>query len=311
MNRQSIEAILTNGFEIWKKNKIIGLAFVLNAFSLFFLGIIFILLSLSFLGNTLISFYEGVYSQDFSYISLIQEVIFILLFLLLLFLFFALIVNSFFLAGAVGMTKEAMQKGKTKLGDMLFYGKKKFLSLFFAAILILFFQLLGLIFLIPGLISFFVLNSVGVGLLLLVLGILLFVLYLLILRLLLVLMPQAIVIDDLGPFDGVKKAYLVFMNNKLSVLILLVAISVIFEILNMFLRDVLLFPLFLLMSKGYIGTILSIIFFAFVILFILFVLQPIITLWLTALYLNRTGKEIAIDIADESTKSSRDFVVRI
>ncbi|MEM2918944.1 MAG: hypothetical protein QXY62_05545 [Candidatus Altiarchaeota archaeon] len=296
MNRSSIEAILTNGFEIWKKNKIIGLAFVLNAFSLFFLGIIFILLSLSF--------YEGVYSKNL-YMSLI------LLFLLLLFLFFALIVNSFFLAGAVGMTKEAMQKGKTKLGDMLFYGKKKFLSLFFAAILILFFQLLGLIFLIPGLISFFVLNSVGVGLLLLVLGILLFVLYLLILRLLLVLMPQAIVIDDLGPFDGVKKAYLVFMNNKLSVLILLVAISVIFEILNMFLRDVLLVPLLLLMSEGYIGTILSIIFFAFVILLILFVLQPIITLWLTALYLNRTGKEIAIDIADESTKNSRDFVVRI
>lgn len=293
-NKESIEAILANGFKIWRKNKIISIPFVLYALALILLIILFTLFALSFLSNALSKLFSEEAFQTFAYIEVAKELIFTLLPILLLLLLFALIVSSFFLAGVVGMTKEAMQKGKTSIGDMLFYGKKKFPSLFFAVILMLFLQLLGSIFLIPGIISFFILNSVKFGVLLSALGISLLLLYSFILGLIFTLVPQVIVVDDLNAFDGIKRAYSFFMNNKLSILILWVATSGISGILYMLLR-VLLTPIFLLiLTLGLIGLVLLTSLFIIILLIVLPTFISIVTLWWTALYLNRTGKKTTI-----------------
>lgn len=299
MKKESIESILYNGFKIWRKNKIIGVAYVAEIFLLLLLIIIFSLITFPLLGNILFKLLSNISEEaiDFSYIGIIQELIFILLPILLIFLLFTLIVISFFTAGEIGMTKEAIQKGKTTIDDMLFYGRKKFLTLSFAGIIIFFLQLLGLIFLIPGLMGF-ILNSVRFGILLSVIGIFLLVLYLFILSIIMIFVPITIVIDNLNAIDGIKRAYGFFMNNKISVLILWVAASAVYGILNMLLQAILPLPLFLLMRIEGIGIILSILLMVLIILVIIFIFSPIIALWWTALYLDRTGKKILTHITE-------------
>lgn len=62
----------------------------------------------------------------------------------------AMLISAFFTAGAISMAKEATETGKTCMSDMKEYGRRKFISLLFADIIVGLITLVGLVFLIPG-----------------------------------------------------------------------------------------------------------------------------------------------------------------
>jgi quinol-cytochrome oxidoreductase complex cytochrome b subunit len=71
-------------------------------------------------------------------------------------LFFALVVllslvNAFFTAGAIGMARQALEKGKSDTGTMWSAGKRYFFNMFLATMLMGLLTLAGLIFLLPAL----------------------------------------------------------------------------------------------------------------------------------------------------------------
>ena len=151
-----------------------------------------------------------------------------------------LFINAYFVAGAIGMAKEAHLKGKTNLSDMIYYGSKKFLSLLGADILVGLIALLGLIFLIPSIV--FILpylpyitpspDAIPRELMLtffalLLIGIVLFVIYALIISIVLALTRYAVVIEDLRAVDGVKTAFKRFMEHKLDVFLMWLIVTII------------------------------------------------------------------------------------
>jgi len=55
----------------------------------------------------------------------------------------AMLISAFFTAGAIGMAKVATQTGKTSMSDMKDYGRRKFISLLFADIIVGFIPYVG------------------------------------------------------------------------------------------------------------------------------------------------------------------------
>ena len=151
-----------------------------------------------------------------------------------------LFINAYFVAGAIGMAKEAHLRGETSLSDMIYYGSKKFLSLLGADILVGLIALLGLIFLIPSIV--FIMpylpyitpspDAVPRELMLtffalLLIGIVLFAIYALIISIVLALTRYAVVIEDLRAVEGVKTAFKRFLEHKLDVFLMWLIVTII------------------------------------------------------------------------------------
>ncbi|HEC57645.1 MAG TPA: hypothetical protein ENI32_07205 [Candidatus Syntrophoarchaeum butanivorans] len=149
---------------------------------------------------------------------------------ILLLLFFALL-DAFIWAGAIGMARRAIETGRSTLGDMIEYGKKKFLSVFVSNLIITVLSMLGFSALIPGIIALS--SSRSIGPLLLLLGVLIMVLYLIFITLSLYLARFAIVVDDVGAIEGIKRAYRVFTSNKLDLLLLALVILAISLVISL------------------------------------------------------------------------------
>ena len=195
------------------------------------------------------------------------------------------LVGSFFYSGVIGMAKEATKTGQTNLSDMVKYGRKKFISLFFANIIVGLIVFGGVIFLIPGV--FNILPDVSTLLNLQLselieklavfgMGFIAMIAYMIITGIVLTLSPFAVVIDDLRAIEGVKKGYRVFMENKSDVfllwLIVIVIISSILASLGV-----------LFGATPYIGGM------VFVIIYMaisITILNPLTFVWWTRLYLN-------------------------
>ncbi|RLI92097.1 MAG: hypothetical protein DRO89_02760 [Candidatus Altiarchaeales archaeon] len=167
---------------------------------------------------------------------------------------------------------------------MIYYGKKKFLGLFFAYILIFLITIPGLLFFIPAVIAFLS-KMINVGVSLLVFGFAMWMLYQLALNIILILVPYAIVIGDLGAIEGIKKGYRLVMKNKLSVVFLLfvtqallwgcdLVIQVITSLMNVI-------PL--------LGIFINLGIWILYIIFIVVVITPLSVVWWTRLYMDRTG----------------------
>jgi len=151
-----------------------------------------------------------------------------------------LFINAYFVAGAIGMAKEAHLKGKTNLSDMIHYGSKKFLSLLGADILVGLIALLGLIFLIPSIVFIlpylpYITPSTDAVprelmltfLALLLIGIVLFAIYALIISIIFALTRYAVVIEDLRAVEGVKTAFKRFLEHKLDVFLMWLIVTII------------------------------------------------------------------------------------
>jgi len=251
-----IGKVLGEGFDIWKRNLNICLPFVFSML-LSFIFVIFtfgaaLLLATPSLFRLLEKLpQESQFPQAHTPTPLPTEVVsqiisefarnwVILLVAGIISAIILLFINAYFVAGAIGMAKEAHLKGKTNLSDMIYYGSKKFLSLLGADIIVGLIALLGLIFLIPSIV--FILpylpyitpstDAVPRELMLtffalLLIGIVLFAIYALIISIVLALTRYAVVIEDLRAVEGVKTAFKRFLEHKLDVFLMWLIVTII------------------------------------------------------------------------------------
>ena len=282
---EELGTILRNGFEIWKKNLIICLPFV---FSMLLTVIVAVLI----IGSALLVTFGPLLPSMMPHITesgeippaLVQQLqplflqhiglwtgaVFVTVILVLL-------ITAFFNAGAIGMAKEATETGRTSLSSMIDYGRQKFVQLLGAKIIVGVVLLAGFVFLIPGLVALVpTLKTVPIpqdttnimAFTLLGIGFLIMIIYMLIVSIVLALPPYAVVIDDLGAVDGVKKGVNCFMAHKVDVFLLWLVIAVITMGISIVLGNI-----------PYIG--------GFVNLAVsLLVIQPLIVIWWSRLYLS-------------------------
>ncbi len=234
---EELGAVLRNGFETWKKNLSISIPFVLSlAFTLivalFVLGaailVIFGSLFASLLpavtepGEIPPEIIEQLQPQLIQHLGVLAGAIILMAILMLL-------ISTFFTAGAIGMAKEATEQGETTLAAMTAYGKRKFLSLLGANLIVGLIALAGMVFLIPGVLSLLPAVSTSQPLsgggataafAALGIGILLTIIYLLIVSVIFAVTPYAVVLDDLRAVKGVKRGFQFFRAHKREVVLL-------------------------------------------------------------------------------------------
>jgi len=304
-----LEDILRNGFLTWRKNLNIAVPFLLSSIINLLLIVIFITIIYFFLNPFQSSFATASYGR-YSPLSSINWLLLLLDILLVIsFLIIMSIISSFFYAGAIGMSKKAIETGKTSLEDMMEFGKRKFFSLFLAQLVIS----IGITFLLLLLVGIPILITLKVQLIgrsLMGFGGNLFSVLAIIVSIIFAALPFAIVISDLGAVNGLKRGYGFFMDNKLPVILLWVFIRYVTEFINygilfiaviVFSLGILFIPIpsnisnILSPTLQHILMPLSIIFLITIAIVILvswivsiFVLSPLTTVWWSRLYINKT-----------------------
>lgn len=234
--------IIKDGYKTWKNNLILCIPFILGGLlSAIMAGIILVITFLSLfwpLIKTVFSNPSSIASSEF--LSQLYSIITSnLISIIAVFVIIAIIVGlifSFFYSGAIGMAKEALLTGKTNLSHMMDYGKRKYLNYFFASIIVGLIFLIGVLFLIPGILSVsseigssgFEFSSQNINAYFpLIIGFLIMIPYMVIMSIIFALVSYAVVIDDLSAIEGVKKGFRVFWHNKLSVFIIWLIVGVI------------------------------------------------------------------------------------
>ena len=281
--------ILNRGFNSWVRNLNICIPYVLNLFInlilyLFFFGLMGLLL---FTSNTGSIIDLATLSQEEIYTMMwegLSENIAMSVFLVLVFFLFVMFVQSFFTAGAIGMAKKASETGDTVLSDMLISGSKNVFRLFLVFLLITLILLVGIIFIVPGALAVGNLSTLVEnpevslnGMSALFIGAILWSVYIIVMNLVLSLASYALVIDELGPLEALSAGFGFFMNNKLDVFFLWI-ISIGLALINSFVGE-------FAGSESILVTVVTS-------LVPIVVLQPLIVVLWTRLYLSRKGKKL-------------------
>jgi len=282
--------ILSNGFETWKKNLSICLPFV---FSLILTSLVALILIggalLVTVGPLLPSLMPHIANSGEIPLEVVQQLqplllqnMGIIIAAVIITIILVLLISVFFTAGAIGMAKEATEKGRTSLSDMTDYGRRKFLSLLFANIIVGLIVLAGVVFLIPGVLyllptintsqtPFDVTNMAAFALLFL--GFMLMLIYMLIVSIMFALPPYAVVIGDLRAVDGVKTGFKFFMKHKVDVFLLWLVVGVIAVVASIILSNI-----------PFIGQLISM-------AVSVIVIQPLSVIWWSRLYLSEIDIE--------------------
>jgi hypothetical protein len=286
---EEIGEIIGKGFGVWRSNLNLCIPFLLSIFVSMLIVVPFLAaffmsflpmesMDVSLLQNeedmqelmTQMQGYLG--SQEMDKILQIAALFLALVVLLSL-------VNAFFTAGAIGMARQALEKGKSDTGAMWSAGKRHFVNMFLATLLMGLLTLAGLIFLLPALAQGpEVLQAATQPTGVLVMGLILFILYALVLSVILIEAPYALVLEDLGPVQAILAGLKFFRYNKFDVIILwlvVAALSIGLQMIGGAFST----------GEGAGGEPLS----AITGIVNLAVLAPLSNLWWTRLYMNRTG----------------------
>ena len=170
---------------------------------------------------------------------------------LLLSVLIFLILSSYISAGTIGMSKEAVSTGKTKLKDMFAYGNKYAIRFVFATIVMLILELVMIIFWLPTIYLFvnseYTLSTLFDNLLnnpdsvmpflysLLIpvlIGFLLTLVYYVVISILFYFVTYAIVADDLSVLASFKKSYTMMRQHPGKILVFLFVLFIISCILT-------------------------------------------------------------------------------
>ena len=236
MSNVDFGEIIKDGYKTWKDNLILCVPFILGGLlSAIIAGIIMVVSLLTLfwpLIKTVFSNPVSISSSEF--LSQLYSIFTSnLISIIAVFVIIAIIVGlifSFFYSVAIGMAKEALLTGKTNLSNMMEYGKRKYLNLFFASVIVGLIFLIGVFFLIPGILSVsseisksgFEISGQNINAYFpLIIGFLIMITYVIIMSIIFALVSYAVVLDDLSAIDCVKKGFRVFWNNKLSVFLLM------------------------------------------------------------------------------------------
>jgi len=281
--------ILNRGFYSWFRNLNICIPFILNflinmVIYVLFFGLMGILLFTSNTGSII----DPATLSNKEIFSILwngfSENLGLSLFLIFVFFLFALLVQSFFTAGAIGMAKKASETGDTGIFDMLASSSKNTFRLFLAVLLINLLLLVGIIFIVPGAFAIGDLNtfiqnpeaSVN-GMVALGIGFILWIAYIIFLNLVLSLSSYALVIDELGPLEALGEGFRFFKSNKLDVFLIWI-ITIGLALINGYVNE--------FIDTG------NILFTAITSLVPIAILQPLTAVLWTRLYLTRKGRKL-------------------
>ncbi|WP_406657603.1 hypothetical protein V7O62_03345 [Methanolobus sp. ZRKC2] len=291
--KENIGTTIHKGLGTWTRNLIICVPFILEVIvtvllsmlAAIFFVMLFILPVVSennidpeqLSPDALMAILESLLSGDLL-VLIIFGVVFLLIYTL---------IQSFFAAGAIGMSKEALERGDTGVRDLSSYGTKNFLNLFLLKVLVSLLVLAGLIFLVPGFLSigdistlFTDPEAVLTSTSLMLFGFLLWGFYILLLSIVFIFVDYALVIDHLDPVSAIEKGVSLFLSNKASALalwLLLIGISMLFGIVG---------HIF-----SYIDVLSQMWTFVDFVLTVL-VIRPLITIWWTRFYLSKNERKL-------------------
>jgi len=260
---ENIVDTFANGLKNVAKNPILfvpALIFALLSFSLTLIQAYVSFFNPEFLENI----YENYLTQVY-----ISENLWTIIAIVFAGLILSFLINAFFSAGQIGMSKEAVEKGKTSLSDFFSYGGRYIFRVFLSLLLLSLLQCIAVIFWSPlyyvysksGLtlndISESILNlfleagslpdSVITMLLLFFIGLLLALIYFIILAILFYFVSYAIVIDDMPVFASFKKSFALLKQYPGKVLIFIIALVCIMLVISIAIQGILTFlSLFLL-----------------------------------------------------------------
>ncbi|MCQ8903562.1 MAG: hypothetical protein NQU42_05665 [Methanothrix sp.] len=284
---EEIGAIIGRGFSTWRSNLGICVPFVLDVIAI---GLLVMLLFISILGTMPESFanIENVPPEEL--IQAFEEKGLIIGAYMLLFFVLALLVSSFFTAGATGMARSANATGFSSLGEMWSSGKKYCIRLFLASLLSVIIYALGVLVvsaLFVPFVSMDVLSSVAQApeqidprlVALVIAWILAMCLILIVISMALAVVSPAIVVDSLSAVSGIRASIRFFRGNIFDVFLLwlvTLGLSMAFSIIGMFFEGTGLEGLW--STAGGIFSVL--------------IIAPLTTIWWTRLYMSRTGKDL-------------------
>ncbi len=284
---EDVGDLIGKGFKIWKSNLNLCVPFLLNLLFSILAMVPLVAAFLAILGfSGDLQSLDSITSEEL--ISRLEESLFTLGIVFVLVILVMALISAFFTAGAIGMAKEALETGKSTIGAMWSAGREHFLNMFIATLLMGIIVVVGVAFLLPGVIYLlpsFDPSPETIGLL--VAGIMLLIIYAIIVSLLLALAPYALVVDSIGAVDAIKASIGFFMQNKFDVFVLWLVVVAISTGLQMIGNSI---------STGDTVTFqpLSIV----TGLINLLVLLPLSILWWTRLYMSRTGKLKEIEVKD-------------
>lgn len=287
---EEIGKIISKGFETFTKNLNLSIPFVLNVFVSGLLTIVILFYGLlTILGSSLQSLARVSSPDDilFKLLPVIAKYFFEIAALIALYFLISMFFQAFFMAGAIGMAKQAIESGKTDISTMIASGKKNVINLYLAEILVGLLYIAGIVFILPGAMKFGQLLSTGFmegnntgAVLLLFGGALLWGAYVLILNLVLALFRYALVIDELESIDGITAGFRFFNKHRFDVFLLWLIIGAVIFILAILGQIMGLIP------------IINVIWPFLSVLVSVLIIEPITTLWWVRLYMTRTGKKL-------------------
>ncbi|MFV9631299.1 MAG: hypothetical protein ACNYWM_09560 [Methanosarcinales archaeon] len=295
---ETLEKIITKGFNTWIKNLNICIPLVINyvitlLIETFAIVIIIVgILGININDEMLFTSNEEVIEL---FLSSVDENLVFIAILAVLYIIITMLTSSYFSAGAIGMCQSATSRGDTTIEDMISAGNKNFIHVFMANLLIGLMVLAGIVFMVPG--GLLVGNNIdtieagqlGLGIIFFIMGLFIWVIYIIILSVILSMVMYAIIIERIGALEGIHKGYQFFMDNKLSVIFIwLISIIITFTIGSFF------FVIGQILTlTGIIG--LNMIWSLGSSLVIITTIQPLIMVWWTRLYIVKTGKSPYID----------------
>ncbi len=290
---EDIGTILNKGYGTWSRNLNIALPFFLNTmFSFLIVMLLMFTLAAVVATSSMSNIGSGISSASPEEMmnmlgSLIVDNLLAVIAMVLVFGLLSIFVQSYFTAGAIGMARSALQTGHSSFSDMFLSGKANVVNLFLAKVLVLMLIFAGIVFFIPGILTVgdpgellsnpqsALLTSVLLGF-----GIVTWLFYIIIVSIVLSFVDFSLVLDRLDPISAIEKGLSFFMQNKLDVFLLYV-LMISFSILINVIGE-------LVSSIEVVNTVWA--FMSFILSFA--VIQPLMAVWFTRLYLNRNGREI-------------------
>ncbi len=278
---EEISKIISNGIDTYTKNTNLCIPFILNIVTITLTAIIITIFSLIYLfGSLPIEEYNTPEALSLAFISSISHHIYEIAAIVIAGFLIIMYIASFFTSGAIGMARQATETGRTTFSTMMETGKKNALNLFLAEILFLLLAFAGIVFMVPGAKNVdFTQLSIGENFLLMI-GFVLWVVYLLILSVVLSAFNYVLVIESLGPVEGILAGFNFFKKSASDVFLIILAtigVSFVFAIID---------------SIMSLNSILNTIWFFVSLLISVCILSPVMTLWWVRLYMTRTGKQV-------------------
>ncbi|BDC35564.1 MAG: hypothetical protein EF806_04830 [Candidatus Methanoliparum thermophilum] len=293
-----IGSILSHGFRVWKNNTNICIPYVLGAGSIFAFALLLLYLMLYTSveevtpgGSPLsLNSHIGVSTGMMGMLLLTAAVILLIIILL---------IGSFFIGSAVGMARAAIDRGNATIMDMVDNGRHSVVNIFLADIAIGLVVRLGVVFILPEYVAVtsllegepsminisgggaFALVDIMLNTMPFVLGLLTWLIYIAVISLILVMTNYVIVLDDVGPLDGIRRAFYFFMSNKAEVTIVWLIIISLYAALYVMTALFAYIP--------YIAPVLFALNFATSII----IIEPLGTVWLTDLYLSKNVRKLS------------------